>query len=187
MAQNKQFGIYWGQSSFCLAESGKKQLLNASFIPFDTPLDTDESQDAPEGLKYSTLIQKAMGQKGITSKRVNLSLPSQDLIFRSFTIPWMQPDEIKSVVDFEATKYIPVSLEDLSYSYHPVTYVDNGEKNIRVLFVAIRKDILERYTGILSHTGLQVDHIEPSSVSINRVLQKLGHASSQKSYAIIFF
>ena len=69
-----------------------------------------KDQDIPEGLKLTALIQKALQEHKITTKNINLALPAKDLIFRSFTIPWMQAHEVNNVVEFEAIKYIPIKL-----------------------------------------------------------------------------
>lgn len=187
MLDRKYFGIYWGHDAFSIAECEKGKPFKVAHIPFDTKLNIDQSQDMPEGLRFTALLKKALLDKEITSKKVHLSLPTEDIIFRSFIIPWMHPEEVKSVVDFEVTKYIPIKLEDLSYTYHPTTFTDNKQKNIRILFAAVRKDVLQRYTGILEHAGLQTVHIEPSAVSLVRVLRKNKNISSHDSFAILEF
>jgi hypothetical protein len=185
MFENKQLGLYWGHDSFCFVETGGGNVLHSVSIPFDTPLGPDQPRDLPEGIRYAALIQKAIHEHEILSKKVNLSVPAKDLIFRSFVIPWMDPQDIKNVVDFEVTKYIPIKLDDLTFTYHPVNITANNQKNIRILFVAIRKDILGRYTGILEHTGLQVQNIEPAPVSLIRVLQRQGHIVPKQCQAIV--
>ncbi len=97
----------------------------------------------------------------------------------------MQPAEVKNVVDFEATKYIPIKLEDLSYTYHAIPFNEADQKNLRILFVAARKNIVERYTNILQQGGLETEFIEPASVSLVRILQKQGHISRQQATGVI--
>lgn len=182
----KQFAIFWGQKAFSLVEANNLKITSSSFIPFDTPVESYKSQDIPESLRLTSLVQTAIRKQGISLKKVNLSLPTDDLIFRSFVIPWMLPDEVKNVVDFEATKYIPISLSDLSYAYHAISFTENNQKNIRILFVGIRRDILDRYIGILTHsTDLLPEHIEPAPVSITRLLERKGFVQKQGTVAII--
>src|SRR3989338_1934706 len=185
MADKKQLGIYWGESSFCFAEVEKGKLLKSSSIPFSTQINTYQTQDIPESLRFTTLIQKALQDLNVTSKKINLSLPAKDIIFRSFVIPWMEPEEVKNVVDFEAIKYIPIKLEDLVYTYHPITLNENNQKNVRIIFVATRKDILSKYIGILEHTGLTVEWAEPSPMSLIRVLEQKGHLPKKHGSAIV--
>ncbi|MCK5214720.1 MAG: pilus assembly protein PilM [Candidatus Omnitrophica bacterium] len=185
MDKKHNLGFFWGEKGFSLVESNKGHTLQIKHIPFDTPLANDQAEEIPEGLKYTALIQKALGEMEITPQFINLSLPNKDLIFRSFVIPWMQPKEVKNVVEFEATKYIPIKLEDLSYTYHSVTISENNQKNLLILFVAIRKNTMEKYVGVFEHSGLRIDNMEPAAVSLSRALHKYGHVSRNQTNAVI--
>ena len=99
----------------------------------------------------------------------------------------MQPAEVKNVVDFEVTKYIPISLEDLVYTFHAVPFTENEQKNLRILFVAVRKNVLEKQINILQQAGLEVENIEPASVSLARLLQKNGQIPHNDCTAILEF
>lgn len=172
MAESNQLGIYWGTDAFYVVETSKDRILTMTRTGFDLPANQEQSKDIPEGLKLSGIIQNLLREKGITAQKTNLSIPSKELIFRSFVIPWMQSHEIKNVVSFEVTKYMPIKLEELVYTYHAVSFSENNQKRIRILFVAIRRDVLERYTGILEHSGLGVGSVEPAFASLVRSLKK---------------
>lgn len=184
-ADKNQLGVYWGKDAFYFVESIKGQPDKTAYVRFNTPVPGDTGQKIPEGLRLTSLIQQTIKEKKFVSKKVNLSLSAKDVIYRSFVIPFMQPNEVKNVVDFEATKYIPIKLEDLSYTYHAVPFNEGEQKNLRILFVATRKIVLERYVSLLQQAGLETEFIEPSSVSLLRTLQKYGHAQKQQSIAVI--
>ncbi len=183
--EKNQLGIYWGKDAFSLVESTKGQLDKVAQLRFDAPLAGDQGQKIPDSIRFTALLQQAIREKKLISKKANLTLSSKDVIYRSFVIPFMQPAEVKNVVDFEATKYIPIKLEDLSYTYHAIPFNEGEQKNLRILFVAARKNIVERYTGILQQAGLETDFIEPASVSLVRLLQKQGHIPRQQATGII--
>ncbi|MCK4882043.1 MAG: pilus assembly protein PilM, partial [Candidatus Omnitrophica bacterium] len=109
-------------------------------------------------------------EQDLLASSVNLSLPAKDIIFRSFVIPWMEEHEIKSVVEFEASKYIPFSLEKLSFSFHPISFIENGTKRLRIIFVAITSDTLTSYMKILEGASLNITLIEPAPSSLIRAL-----------------
>ncbi|OGW98374.1 MAG: hypothetical protein A2Z81_07940 [Omnitrophica WOR_2 bacterium GWA2_45_18] len=94
----------------------------------------------------------------------------KDIIFRSFIIPWMQANEVRGVVEFEVSKYIPFSIEELSYSFHSLTTTENNVKRLRIIFVAIKKNTLDKYINAFEQRGLQIDVIEPAALSLIRVL-----------------
>jgi len=185
MSPNSQLGLHWGTEAFYFVEEEKGQIKQALQTPFDAPLGSEDQDEIPQGLKFTHLIQKTFKENGITTKKVGLSIPGKDLIFRSFVIPWMQSEEILDAVSFEITKYIPIPLENLSYTFHPAPFSDGNQKSIRILFVAIRKDILSNYTDILEHSGLKIAHIEPAPVCLARVLKKQKAINPKQSVAVV--
>src|SRR5882672_1488986 len=172
MAVNKQLGVFFGHNSLSLVETDNQdpgKYFSAPHNLFDN-VDPTQGKIVPDDIKITAIIQKSLRDLKITSSDASLSLPTKDIIFRSFVIPWMMANEIDGVVEFEARKYIPFKLEELTYSYHPVTIAEKNVKRIRILFAAIRNDILEKYCGILEQSGLKISYVEPGVVSLIRVL-----------------
>lgn len=167
----KILGVFWGTSSFSAVEitNPKSYKVFSSNYDSEAPADTPPDKTVSEEIKKTALLQKNLRDLKISTTDVHLSLPSKDIIFRSFTIPWMSPSEIKSVVDFESRKYIPFKLSELTYTFHPIV-LGKQEKSIRILLTAIKTEILDGYCKILENSGLQIKGIEPSPVSLLRVL-----------------
>jgi hypothetical protein len=185
MIERRQLGLFLGKDAFSLVETNRNQIVQTIHVPLSTSLDEEPAQGVPEDLHLTALLQRTLREHKLTFKKINLSLAVSDLIYRSFTIPAMQPNEVRSVVEFEITKYVPIKLENLVYAYHPAPLVESGQKKLRILFVAIRKDTLSRYHEILEHSGLQVEYIEPASVSLVRILNKQGKLARNQTQAII--
>jgi hypothetical protein len=187
MAGNRQLGVFWGKDILYFVESVGDNPHSIFSVPF-----TDEAKGSldggplgPVGMEIVSLIQNALRQHKVSAPAVHLSLPPKDIIFRSFTIPWMQPGEIKSVVDFEAGKYVPFALEELSYSFYPIPFTEGPSRRIRVIFVAIKKILLENYIKILEQASLNVSVIEPSTISLIRALIFKGSILSDQAVALI--
>ena len=165
-------GLYWGKNAFSLAEAGKSGSMgHSAFAPFNED-QGQQSADIPEGILLTNVLQKVFSQAPFLERQAVLSLPTQDLIFRSFIIPWMAPDEVKGVVEFEVTKYVPIKVEELVYTFHTIPFEKDKLKSLRVIFVAIRKKVLDKYTEILHHTDIKVASIEPGAVSLFRLLKR---------------
>jgi len=188
MAGGKQLGIFWGSKALYFVESIDQQpqkVFQVTFGEAEKGTTIEDGVMIPGTQRLASLIQKAFHKQGISPSSVNLSLPTRDIIFRSFTIPWMQPNEVKGVVDFESSKYIPFALEELSYSYHPVTITVDNTKQIRIIFVAIKKDALENYTNLLENAGLGVDIVEPAPLSLIRALNLKNLIPPDKTIALV--
>ncbi|MBI5149678.1 MAG: pilus assembly protein PilM [Candidatus Omnitrophica bacterium] len=187
MAEDRRIGVFWGKTalSFVEAVSGKPGRT------FSVPLKENGSGSASAGpfntagAETISLIQNVFRQQKIPASTVNLSLSAKDIIFRSFIIPWMQPNEIKGVVDFEASKYVPFALSELSFSFYPMTIVEGNIRRIRVIFVAIKKAVLEGYTKILEGASLRVNISEPGTLSLIRALVSKDLLPKDETIALI--
>ena len=181
----RQTGIYWGKQGFYLVGVQDKQITQSLYLPFDTPLETEATENLPDDLKQTALLQKALQEYNFPTPTVNLSLNDKDIIFRSFAIPFMLPHEAKNVIEFEVTKYIPVPMDNLYYAYHCQPVTENNQKNLRVLFFATRKDSLRKHQRIIENAGLELEFIEPNPVSLIRLLGKQGYLSGNQTFAIV--
>jgi len=187
MAETKQLGIFWGNDALYFTETeatNPKKLFHISFRE-ENKATIKDGPLSPGGMELIADIQNTLRKEKVTTSTAHLSLPTKDIIFRSFTIPWMQQHEIKSVVEFEVSKYIPFSLEELSFSFHPITITENNTKRLHIIFVAIKNDVLENYTKILEDAALSVNIIEPAASSLIRILSLKGLIPKDQTVALI--
>jgi len=171
MSNLKQLGASWEDEALYFVESSETNPEKVFHVPFEHGL--EPTQKTASNIWKEELAEKikdVFREQKVSTAEVNLSLPTKDIIFRSFVIPWMQKNEVKNVVEFEACKYIPFSLKELSYSYHPIAIEEDNTKNIRIIFVAIKNDALENYVKVLEAASLTVGIIEPSALSLIRAL-----------------
>ncbi|NLE64562.1 MAG: pilus assembly protein PilM [Elusimicrobia bacterium] len=185
--KNKRIGLFWGDEGIALVEVAKDQASAVSWVSFSSlerdPLVGIESilQDA----RLPELINSAVRGAKFSTLDTAFSLPAKDVIIRWFVLPWMKPHEIQSVVTFEAKKYLPFPIEQLSYTYHPITFSKDGMRHIGISFVAIRKDVLASYTNVLTQAGLNVIYSEVPSVSLVRSLIHRHAIDAQKVTAVL--
>ncbi len=188
MAAKKHLGIFWGSRSVSVVEI-ENQLPRQFFTAYpaspEGPEDLSQKK-APERMGLMSVLSNSLQEHKIATIDASLSLPSKDIIFRSFVIPWMNPQEIKGVVEFESRKYIPFKLSELAYAYHEIPFNDKTTRLIRILFAAIKYDVLEDYCSLIEQSGLHVVFIEPAPVSLIRALTfKKALTKDKKKIALI--
>jgi len=171
MTTKRSLGVYFGNNYLSIVETANKKLYHFFTFPHNL-LEADQTQlqNIPDEVKLTAIIQKSLRDNKIDSTDVVLSLRTKDIILRSFFIPWMTNNEVKGVVEFEINRYIPFKLDELAYNYHTTTVTEEKTKRIRILFVAIRKDTLEKYCAVLEQSNLNVIAIEPEPLSLVRLL-----------------
>ena len=112
-------------------------------------------------------IRAAIDGADVKGAHLGVSVPSQDVLVRSFTMPVLPQEEWRTAVQFEARKYIPFKTEELVWDFHAVE--DPATKQLRVLFVGIRSQRLSEIQEWLSAADVKPAFIEAQSVSLARL------------------
>lgn len=187
MSSGKNLGLFWGNNAFSIAESQEdvpQKVLRVLHHP-SPAIDPVSSGVNADDIQFVFPLKEALKTNNINSTDVNLVLPSKDIVIRSFVIPVLKPSEIRGVVEFEIKKYIPFNLRDLSYNFHATMSIEDKVKRMRVYFVAIRKEILERYKLVLKQAGLNVIYSEPAPMCLSRSLIYRRIIKSDQKVAVI--
>jgi Tfp pilus assembly PilM family ATPase len=170
----KQIGVYLGINKLSVVESDGKSVSNSfdMVLPkMDLSDSIDKQQDDPRlvnGLKEA-LKKIPSGLDTVT----NLVVPGRDLIIRTFYMPGnLTATELNSAVRFEAKKYIPFKLDEMICDYRSVP--DKAAKKTFVVFVGIKKDVLEKYKAVLRQVNLKPSSLEYSGFTTLRLLQLAG-------------
>jgi len=162
-------GIYFGPKIISIVETKGRRLINNIQISQLTILAGDLEEKVPEEVKLVALFKDELRRNKIEAKEAVFILSGKDLIIRTFEMPVMSHAELKSAVNFEARKYLPFKVEELISDFQVA--LDKPNRRNLVLFVGIKKEILEKYLSISSQLNLKLASIEYSGFSILRLLR----------------
>jgi type IV pilus assembly protein PilM len=121
-------------------------------------------------------IQTVVKESNVTTNRAAFSIPSSSTLIFTITFPAsIKETELKSMVPIEARRYIPIDINEVSLDWwllpKPsfVTPSSPDKKEVHnettVLVVAVRKDTVETFRGVMSRTELTQDFFEVESFS----------------------
>ncbi len=184
----RKLGIFWSENSFTLVETEGNLPVVAVSVPLGEAVkrpDSPFTSDLTEDLQIVALLQKTLRDHKIDASRTYLSLPSKDVILRSFIVPAVKPEELGGLVEFEAKKYVPFDVKELAFVYHPVPLVEDKIKKLRVIFCAARQDILDRYERICAQANLVVVGAEPAAMGLAKVLVSRNHMRTDQRVCIL--
>ena len=89
------------------------------------------------------------------SKQVVSSVSGRSVIVRYVTTPSMKPEELKSSMRFEADKYIPFDVNEVILDCAPLDDPTlSGKADMRVVLVAVKKEVVNEHVRILQDVGL---------------------------------
>ncbi|HOW42673.1 MAG TPA: pilus assembly protein PilM [Candidatus Omnitrophota bacterium] len=178
----KVLGIYLGPTQVTLVECDAKKIVNSFAIPLPKPDAVDIELKAPDLNALQALIKDGMKRHLIEAKSAFLVVPGKDLIIRSFHMNPLPAKELNNAVKYEVKKYIPFKLEELVADYRAI--FDRSNKKNLILFVGIKKDVLEKYNGLLTQLGLKAESVEYSGFSMLRMLQ-LAMVKEKETVAVV--
>lgn len=154
----KNYGEYYSPPS-SLKEGGPAS-AQKSIIPFFE----DE---------IANIIRKILSEAEIETKFCTFSLPVFSSFFTVIELPLMKPEEISNAVKFQAHQYIPVPLGEVVLDWNVIEEEKSiAEEKIKILLVAIPKDVIEKYRKVAEIAGLSLDAMEIESFSEVRSLVK---------------
>lgn len=116
----------------------------------------------------------------ISSNDAMMSIPVSSAFSSIINLPDMSEDEIAKAINYEARQYIPIPINEVVFDWSVISEKEESDKHkknklkvdkkIKVLLVAIPKEITEKYTTIASALNLKLIALETESFSLARSL-----------------
>lgn len=187
--KNIFIGIDIGTSSIKMVEvkvSGNKPVLsNYAWMKLPEISGKDDFNSAYFETILPQYLKKMIKAAGFKGKNACVSIPAFGGLIALIDFPQMAEKEMEQAIRFEAHKYIPTSLDEVSFSWDivgkrpkpnsgsmslenlepSVGQAPAGEK-VQVLLVAASKNKVERYEKIIKNIGLNLKNIEIESFSL---------------------
>jgi len=165
-------GIYFGIKDINLVEISGKKIINNIRLPHPNMGMSELEEKVPTDIKLIAMLKDTFRTYHIGAQEAFFCISGQDLVIRTFEIPLIPQNELRGVISFEAKKYIPFKLEELDYDFQVA--FDKKNKTSLVLFVGIKKEILDNYISISKQLNLKIDVLEYSAFSVLRFLKLTG-------------
>lgn len=124
-------------------------------------------------------IKKFFVTSSITDKSVNAALSGNNVTLRYAYMPRMSEEELKSSLHFEASKYMPINLEN-SFLDYQILKLDCPDNKMLVLIVAVEKPILQERIKLLKDCGLSVKVIDVDSIAAINAFNDLYYAAHRQ-------
>jgi Tfp pilus assembly PilM family ATPase len=110
------------------------------------------------------------------SKQVVSSVSGRSVIVRYVNTPAMKPDELKASMRFEADKYIPFELEEVILDTAGLEENPNENGDMRVVLVAVKKDVVDEHVRLLQEVGLYPYIIDVDCFALGNSFEMAGGA-----------
>ena len=101
----------------------------------------------------------------ISAADVFIGIPAAHVMMREIEFPLAVRENLRTTLVYEIEKYIPVSADDIYFDYQ-ITWENKEEETLKLLLVAVKKDVLAFYLEIAEDLDIGVSGIEIVSAAI---------------------
>ena len=117
----------------------------------------------------ASVLKKLMTESRVNTKKVVASLPNSIVFVSVITMPTMGEKELKNAIQWEAQRYIPLPLEEVTLSWSVLNEPpENGQ--MKVLLTAVPSAVIENYLKMFKLAGLEPSALEIEALALIRAL-----------------
>lgn len=143
------------------------------------------NKDSLSAISQTAQILKTLMRKaGVTSNRVVASLPNSSVFTSVIEMPKIPESELKTAIEFEAKKYVPLPLSEVSLSWSMIeqkkdkitkdtnlgSFRTGGDNKQKVLLTAVPNVVIDNYLKVFKEAGLEPLALEIEALSLIRAL-----------------
>ncbi len=121
----------------------------------------------------TSAINEALGNGRIGGKSVTITLPRHLVTVRYARLPHAEPEQMRSMVTYEAQQYILFPLDEVILDYCTLPEPAMGDELQTVLLVATRRSLVQEIVASCDRAGRQVDRITVSSLALAEHLHSM--------------
>ncbi len=130
------------------------------------------------------ILRQAMEQFHVVNPRVFLTVPLPLVITRGIEIPSQDPDEIREIVNLQASRHTPYARAEIVVDMMNLGIV--RERYSKVLLVIVPKESINKNTRLLEQAGMNLEKVifPPEAVAVvgNRMM---GRDADEGAYGIL--
>ncbi|OLE38388.1 MAG: hypothetical protein AUG48_01815 [Actinobacteria bacterium 13_1_20CM_3_68_9] len=153
-----------------VASNGDSAVTRFGMAPLDAGTFSEGEVSDPDALGESL---KELFSRNKLSKTVRVGLASQRVAVRTLRLPLIEDKgELETAIRFQAQDHIPMPLEQAVMDWQVVGHAtgENGERQVDVVAVAARRDMLGGLMRALGRAGLRLVGIDLSAFGMIRAL-----------------
>jgi len=183
MLKGNPVGIYFSQDSIDVVESSGRRCFKYYSLAIAAKQEARISGLVEEDRQRMVgNLNKSLREALIESRNVILTVAAENLVIRFFQMPPIPARELESAINFEARKYVPFSMQELISDYQTV----NKKGQLGILFVAVKKSVLDFLLSVLQEAKLNLIAIEAAPFSLLRALKLAGQVDKSNLVIVNF-
>jgi type IV pilus assembly protein PilM len=181
-----QLGVDIGSSNIKIAQLRPKDnqfvLETYGLVNVSYQIANKESSNLVK--QNAELLKDLMKKAGVTTNKAVASLPNNSVFTSVIEMPKIPDSELKTAVEFEAKKYVPLPLSEVALSWSVIdekktkitretnlgTFQSDAANRTKVLLTAVPSVVINNYLEVFRLAGLEVLALEIEALALIRSL-----------------
>ncbi len=176
ISEKVPLGIDLGESSIKIVEL---KHLRSKFALKRFTIDqiaVQESEQEDDGEKIGEYLKECLDKHGIKTKKAYLALKNSDVMIRPMTFPPMPKKELEQAVKYESDKHLMMPKNQANIDWQ---ITDSTDKQISVLLLAARKDLISKYHQVCETAGIKLAALDVEVFALLRLIRFLEYHEPQ--------
>lgn len=158
----------------------------ANIAVANTPLNAVQDGEIVDAGAVAEVVVELMTENNINAKGAVCAVAGQSTIVRPVRFPMMPDNELTEVINHEAERYIPFSIDDVNVSHQVVSEVEEeGTVKLDVILVAAQKGLINSMVRAVSEAGLTLEVVDVASFAVVRALADTEQIADGQSIALV--
>lgn len=182
-----QLGVDIGSSNIKIAQlrpMGSNQFVLETYGLVNVSFQIANKESSNLVKQTAELLKDLMKRAGVTTNKVIASLPNNSVFTSVIEMPKIPASELKTAIEFEAKKYVPLPLSEVALSWSIIeekktkvtrdtnlgTYQTDHENRTKVLLTAVPTVVINNYLEVFKLAGLDPQALEIEALALIRSL-----------------
>ena len=115
-------------------------------------------------------IREAVDGASAKTKNVAVAVSGHSLIVKKISLPAMTRDELEESIRWEAEQYIPFDINEVNLDFQ-ILSSGEAEKQMDVLLVAAKKDLIDDYVNVVREAGLHPAVLDVEAFAVENAFE----------------
>src|SRR6266850_7215872 len=116
-------------------------------------------------------IANLLESRGIRSKNVVAAVSGRAVIVKKITMNKLSAEDAQQAVYWEAEQHVPYDINDVSLDFEILGSAPNDPKQMQVLLVAAKKDMVMSFSDLMREAGLQPLIVDVDSFAVQNAIE----------------
>ncbi len=152
----------------------------------NTPINAVQDNEILDPSAVAEVVRALLDEYEIEATHALCAVAGQSTIVRPVRFPYMPESELGEVIQYEAERYIPFSIDDVNISFQAVNEVEeDGAPKVEVILVAAQKALINSYVQVAEEAGLKLACVDVASFAVMRALAGTEQLKDDQTIALV--